>query len=329
VYQKVPHGVGEKADQREYRSMTSFPLAAAVGNPGRATKANFGAAMAAGFSHPMVQGNSADPHDPLRQAKFALDSNRPQEAQRIAERILKSDPRRAQALHILGCALLMQDRAADAIAPLQDAARILRDPETDTLFAIALRRIGRNEDALSRLKRATKRRPAFGAAFHEFGYLLFSMERYDEAIKVLSQAHELLPMMPELSILLGNVFLACRNFQSAKVSFARALNISSNSLDAMYGLGMAHWRLCEYQAAADLFRGCLMRNPDDVSTLLGLGNCLLELGQRDAGYDCFRKVARGHSKRYGSALAALVNSGRSRFWLKPSAAARFLRGTKS
>ena len=293
-----------------------------------ATKANFGAAMGARISQPTVHGNSADPHDLLRRAKIALDSNRPQEAQRIAERILKSDPRRAQALHILGCALLMQDRAADAIEPLEDAARTLRDPETDTLFAIALRRIGRNEDALSRLKRATKRRPPFGAAFHELGFVLFSMERYHEAIEVLSRSQELLPMMPELSILLGNVFLECRNFPNAKISFARALNISPNSLDAMYGLAVAHWRLCEHQAAANLFRHCLMRKPDDVSTMLGLGHCLLELGQRDAGYDCFRKVARGHSNRYGSALAALVNSGRSRFWLKPSAAARFLRGTK-
>src|SRR6516164_8728719 len=200
---------------------------------------NFRAAMTAGPLHSMALGY-AQPGDLLQQATFALNNNRPQEAQRIAQQILKTDPRRAQALHILGGALLMQDRAADAVLSLEDAARALRNPETDTLLAIALRRIGRNEDALSRLKRATKRRPAFGAAFHEFGYLLFSMERYDEAIEVLSQGRELLPMTPELSILLGNVFLACRNFQSAKLSFARALNISPNSLDAMYGLAVAH-----------------------------------------------------------------------------------------
>jgi tetratricopeptide (TPR) repeat protein len=301
----------------------------ALGNlPGRDI-GNFGVAMATGPLHPMTLGYSAKPDDPLQQAMFALNAKRPQEAQRIAQQILKTDPRRAQALHILGGALLMQDRAADAVASLEDAARALRDPETDTLLAIALRRIGRNEDALSRLKRATKRRPPFGAAFHELGFLLFSMERYNEAIEVLSRGHELLPMMPELSILLGNVFLGCRNFPNAKIHFARALNISPDSVDALYGLGMAHWRLCEYQAAADLFRRCVMRNPDDVSTWLGLGHCLLELGQRDAGYDCFRAVARRDPKHYGSALAALVNSGRSRFWLKPSAAKQFLRGTKS
>jgi tetratricopeptide (TPR) repeat protein len=276
-----------------------------------------------------MPGHSAKPGDPLQQATFALSANRPQEAQRIAQLILKTEPRQAKALHVLGCALLMQDRIGDAVAPLEEAARALREPETDTLLAIALRRIGKNEGALSRLKRAIKRRPPYAPAFHELGYLLMSLEQYDEAIEALRRGLEIAPMMPELSILLGNVFLAGRNFPNAKVSFARALNISPNSLDAMYGLAVAYWRLCEHQAAADLFRRCLVRNPDDVSTLLGLGQCLLELGQRDAGYDCFRKVARGNSKHYGSALAALVNAGRSRFWLKPSAAARFLRGTKS
>jgi tetratricopeptide (TPR) repeat protein len=294
-----------------------------------ATSGNFGAAMAAGILDPMALGNSAKPDELLQQAAHALNTKRPQEAQRIAQHILKTDPRRAQALHILGAALLMQDRPAEAVASLEDKARAFRDSEIDTLLAIALRRIGRNVDALSRLKRATKRRPVFGPAFHELGFLLFSMERYNEAIEVLSRAHELLPMMPELSILLGNVFLECRNFPSAKVYFARALSISPNSSDATYGLAMAHWRLCEYQAAADSFRRCLVRNADDVSSWLSLGHCLLELGQCDAGYACFRTVARRDPRRYGSALASLVNSGRSRFWLKPSAADRFLRGTKS
>ena len=285
--------------------------------------------MAAGPLHPLAAGYGAKLGDLLQQARLALNANRPQEAQRIAQQILKTDPRHAKALHVLGCALLMQGRVADAVAPLEDAARALRDPETDTLLAIALRRIGRNEDALSRLKRAIKRQPPFGAAFHELGFLLFSMERYDDAIEVLSRGHELLPMMPELSILLGNVFLRCRNFPEAKTYFGRALNISPNSSDAICGLGVAHWRLCEYQAAADLFRRYLMRNPDDASTWLSLGHCLLELGQSDAGYDCFRRAARGGPRHYGSSLAAMVNSGRSRFWLKPSAAKQFLRGTKT
>jgi Flp pilus assembly protein TadD len=195
----------------------------AIGNPGARYLGDFGAAMGAGLLHPIALGYGAKPGDLLQQATFALNANRPQEAQRIAQLILKTEPRHAKALHVLGCALLMQDRIADAVAPLEEAARASRDPETDTALAIALRRIGRVEDALSRLKRAIKRRPPYAPAFHELGYLLMSLEHFDEAIEALRRGLEIAPMMPELSILLGNVFLECRNFPNAKVSFARAL----------------------------------------------------------------------------------------------------------
>ncbi len=168
----------------------------------------------------------ADRGDALQRARSALDSQRPHEAQRICEDVLKANPRHAQALHIFGCALLMQGRSQDAIAPLETAARELRDPEVDTLFAIALRQAGRPEDALSRLKRATKRRPPYATAFHELGYLLFSLERYDEAIAALHRGLEIAPMMPELSIQLGYVSLKLRKCADAKLAFARALEIS-------------------------------------------------------------------------------------------------------
>ena len=35
----------------------------------------------------------------------------------------------------------------------------------------------------------------------------------------------------------------------------------------------------------------------------------LEAGQREAGYDCFRAVARNNPERYGEALSAFVDLG--------------------
>jgi Flp pilus assembly protein TadD len=291
--------------------------------------------MAAGPLHPKVPlrplafGGGMDRGDPLQRAMVALNSQRPQEAERIAQDILKADSRHGKALHVLGCALLMQGRAQEAVAPLEAAARGRHDPEIETQLAMAQIESGRPDDALVLLKRAAKRRPPYAQAFHALGRLLFSKERHDEAAEVLSRGLEIAPMMPELSILLGIVHLQRRDFANAKVAFARALNISPDSPDALHGMATAHWQLCEYQPAADHFRRYLMRSPDDAGTWLGLGHCLLEIGQHDAGYDCFRTAARGDPRRYGSALASLVNSGRARFWLKPSAAERFLRGPKS
>jgi tetratricopeptide (TPR) repeat protein len=224
---------------------------------------------------------------------------------------------------------VMQGRPLDAIAPLEDAARGRHDAQSDTMLAIALRQAGRAEEAYSRLKRTTKRQPPYAAAFLELGRLLASMERHAEAAEALVRGVEVAPMMPEMSIQLGYVLLRRRNFGGAKAAFARALSIVPDSPDALFGIAQAHQEDGESQAAADYFRRYLIVSPGDQTAWVRLGLCLLALGQRDAGHDCFRTVARRDSKGFGNALSSLVKSSRGRFWLKPSDAARFLRGAKN
>jgi len=276
-----------------------------------------------------ILGSRGDRDDILHRAMLALNSQRPQEALRCAEKVLKTDRRDGQASRIFGGALLMLDRAADAIAPLENAARELRNAETDTMLAIALRKVGRGEDALSRLKRAIKRRPPYAAAFHELGYLLFLLRRDSEAIEALHQGLEIAPMMPELSIQLGYVFLRQRNCPEAKRAFGRALEISPDSADALSGMARAHQEIGENEAAANYLRRHLRRRPDNVGAWINLGHCLLELGELEAGYDCFRTAARADPASYGRTLNSLASAARGRFWLRPTAAERFLRRQKN
>ncbi len=275
--------------------------------------------------HPGAVGND----DALQRAMRALDGHRLNEAEQIARDVLNADRRNAKALYVLGSALLMQGRPQDAIAPLEDAARGRHDGQSDTMLAIALRQAGRAEDAYSRLKRTTKRQPPYAAAFLELGRLLTSMERHAEAAEALMRGVDVAPMMPEMSIQLGYVLLRRRRFDDAKSAFARALTIVPDSSDALFGIAQALQENGESQAAADYFRRYLIVSPGDQTAWVKLGLCLLALGQRDAGHDCFRTVARRDAKGFGSALASLVKSNRGRFWLKPSDAARFLRGTNS
>jgi tetratricopeptide (TPR) repeat protein len=268
----------------------------------------------------------------LERASFALNNQRPLDAERIAGEVLRTEPGQVRALHILGCALLAQGRAADAVAPLESAGRGKHDPEIDTALAMtlamALRQAGRLDEALSRLHRTAKRHPRFAPVFRDLGALLFAMGRHDEAIDALKRGLDVAPMMPDLSIELGSIFLHRRDCTNAKAAFARALSISPNSPEALFGFAKAHQEIGETEAAAGHFRRYLMLRPGDANAWLTFGHCLLELGQRDAGYDCFRAVARNAPDRYGDALAAFVASGRGRFWLRPSAAAKFLRGKK-
>lgn len=266
--------------------------------------------------------------DLVQQALLALNGRRPRDAERIAAEALKADPRHSRALHVLGCALLMQGRAREAVAPLETAARGRHDPEIETQLAIALRQAERPDEALSRLKRAIRRQPPYGPAFRELGNLLVFLEHYDEAIEVLRRGLDVAPMMPELSIQLGYACLSGRDHAGAKAAFARALDILPSSPDALFGMAKAYQEVGDNRSAAALFRRYLVAAPNDQSAWLYLGHCLLKLGDVDAGHDCFRTAARGDPKRYGNALSSLAAAARGRFWIRPSAAAQFMRGNK-
>jgi Flp pilus assembly protein TadD len=258
----------------------------------------------------------------------AIQSQQADYAAKLAQDILKRNSSHPNALHIYGYALLMQDRASEAIAPLEKAFRSLRDPAIETQLAIALRKAGRTEDALVRLQRAAKQVPVFPAAIHELGYLLNSLGRVDEAIEVLKSGMDAAPWLPDLPILLGWIFHARNDGANARSAFGRALAGAPNHPDAHYGMGLVLMEAAEFQAAAAHFRQALVSDPADQQARLYLGACLLEIGETGAA-TCLRLVTRGGPDFYGKALKILTTSSRGRFWLQPSAAAQFFRGERN
>jgi tetratricopeptide (TPR) repeat protein len=101
----------------------------------------------------------------LSNAVMALRMQQPREAERLASEVLKSDSDDIAAAGILGRALLIQNRAAEAMIVLERAAQRAADPEIETLLALALSAIGRGEEALAQLRKAAARQPAYPPAF--------------------------------------------------------------------------------------------------------------------------------------------------------------------
>jgi len=134
--------------------------------------------------HQVFHGGAGRSEEALQRAVIALNSGHPADAERIAADVLKTNRRNVLALQLLANALLMQNRIAEAVAPLEMAARGNHDPQIETMLGIVLRQAGRIEDALSWLKRAVKRRPPHAQAFYEFGCLLAFLNRDDEAVEV-------------------------------------------------------------------------------------------------------------------------------------------------
>ncbi|MCX7311836.1 MAG: tetratricopeptide repeat protein [Hyphomicrobiales bacterium] len=261
----------------------------------------------------------------LARAKTALDQGRASEAEQLARTVLAKDARHAHALRLLGGALLLQERHAEAIEPLERAAKVLREPGLDTQLAIALRTVGRTDDALSRLKRAIKREPPYAFAFHELGFLLNALHRHDEAIATIRRGIEIAPLASNLWVLLGSIYHARRDLQGAQAAFARALTISPNLASAHYGIGTALMSQAAFARAAEHFRIASINDPGDLQARLKLAGCLLETGQTDTALASLRTVVRGGPQEvYAMSLKLMLSTGRGRFWLRPSAAARAL-----
>jgi cytochrome c-type biogenesis protein CcmH/NrfG len=75
----------------------------------------------------------------LRFGWAAIDAQRPDEAERAACAVLGRHPQHPGALHLLGLALLIQQRTREAVEPLAEAARDTTDPLIETHYARAAR----------------------------------------------------------------------------------------------------------------------------------------------------------------------------------------------
>jgi tetratricopeptide (TPR) repeat protein len=247
------------------------------------------------------------------------------EAERLAGGVLKSDRGNVPAAQVLGQALLLQNRAEEAIDPLRRAARRSNDPAIETLLARALADAGRAEEALDQLRQATARRPPYPLAFLELGDQLGKVGRFDEGVAVFESGLALAPDAAVLRIGLGYLHLHRNERAKARGLFLQVRAAAPERHDALVALASVLALDGEYAAAADLYRQALGQRPDDAATRIGLGACLLEMGERDAGEATLRAATGGAAQMAGPAITALAAASHGRFFLRPSAAAKFLR----
>src|ERR1700742_727036 len=194
----------------------------------------------------------------LRMRDFAV-------TEQLAGDVLKAERGNAAAAVLLGQALLATGRAAEAVAPLERAARRTEDAGIETLLATALAVTGQNQHALDRLHQATARRPAYAPAFIEYARQLGRAMKVDDAIAVAEAGLALLPDVVELKVELARLLVMSNERGRARTLLTAAYAAAPGHPDVLAELARVMLLDGEYGAAAGIYRRALAARPDAIT----------------------------------------------------------------
>src|SRR5579871_3985763 len=158
------------------------------------------------------------------------------DAKSCCEQALSQDPGHAAALHLMGLLSVQGGQFGQAVEWISNAIRLDPRPDYLTSLALALRHLG----------------------------------RYDEALAIADKAVQLKPDEAGLWMHLGEALLDARRQAEALLSFQHALKLRPDHVDAAYRSGALLLESRKYQEALDLFSLCNRLRPDHVPTLQAL-----------------------------------------------------------
>jgi len=236
-------------------------------------------------------GPSARVRELAEEVRHAMRAGDLAAAETAAERALSLAPGLAPLANLLGLVRLGQARFADAealFARAADADR--RCAEFHANRGIALKAMGRLDDALQSLRRASTLSPADPQILHNLGNVLFAVERLDDATAVLRKAAALAPHWSAPRVKLGDALLKRGHVEPASEEYAQALADDPASPDAMAGLAYACYRLGEFGRAEELYDKALAAGRRDAAMLSTLGTIANVRGDLARAERCLREA---------------------------------------
>jgi len=243
-------------------------------------------------------------------------------AAQVYRQVLESEPRNADAHHLLGLVALAQGRPSAAIEHFQNALacnpltaefhhhlgaaywatrqkqqaiacfRKALDIEPNTAethndLGTALRDAGELAEAEQCFREAARLDPRMPEPHNNLGTVLQQQDRLADALIAFRMALTLLPESPEINFNLGNCYQALGRVSEAEAAIRRALEIKPDFALAHYALGNLAYTQQRYAAAIAHFRDSVRLQPDFVEAHNALGLALQathQLAEAKASY---------------------------------------------
>lgn len=218
--------------------------------------------------------------NPLTQAFALHQAGRFAEAATAYRRALVEQPALSDALHLLGVAMLRQDRPEDSARQIGRAVRLAPShAEAWYNLSMAFQTLKRDEEAVAALRRATDLRPGFVLALHRLGFLLEAQGRRAEAERTFRDALAQEGTASWLHLPLGHIVLAQGRAAEAEAILRHALALTPGYAEALNTLAAAVFEQKRPEEAEALYRRTLTLSPGMLPAMDGLGRANHALGR--------------------------------------------------
>jgi len=174
---------------------------------------------------------------------------------------LKASRGNVAAAVLLARALMLQNRADEAIPPLERAARRGNDPSVETLLATALAAVGRRDEAQDLLRQAIARRRRFRRPLSNTPINLRQLQSSMSHCRPRRRACDVADIV-DLQFRLASLYIGRNNRTEARTILLRAAAAAPARHDILAELARVMALDGEYAAAAETYRRVLALRPD-------------------------------------------------------------------
>ena len=221
------------------------------------------------------------------------ESGRTSEAAGAYEEALKLAPNDADLLLKVGIYKLTAGQREEAIQLLQRCVRILPgDGDAQYYLAQAYHLNGQDELALRAIRQSLKADHNNVSVWQKYGELLCGTGDCSTGQRWLLKSQRADPTRPRIDYDIAATDYKLMDLAGTAQNAARAVQSQPRDMPAWQLLATADVKLAKWQEASKAFERILAMKTDDVESLLGLGQCEVELKNYPAAVDNLQLVLR-------------------------------------
>ena len=221
------------------------------------------------------------------------EAGRTSEAAAAYEEALKLAPNDGDLLLKAGIYKLAAGQKEEAIKLLQHCIRVLPgDGDAQYYLAQAYHLNGQDETALRAIRQSLKAEPENVSVWQKYGELLCGTGDCAAGLRWLLKAQRSDATLPRIDYDIAATNYKLMDLAGTAQYAARAVQSQPNDMTSLQLLAIADVKLAKWQEARNVFERILTFKSDDVESLLGLGQCELELKNYPAAVDKLQSVLR-------------------------------------